>query len=445
MQELRAFFQWSIDRLKGPMGPALAAIGFLLIFLGSSWRFNEKLPLDHWAGDLRSDAAGYYIYLPGLFHHGMRASRVSDSLVDLGGISYHKDRERDRIITKFTYGVALMELPYFVAAELIEGPGRTDGWTRTHHRAIEAAGIVHWTLGLFLLGSALWRWSPTSAGAALLTLACIAFGTNTFYYAFRMPGYSHVHSFMLVCAGLYLVLSRTDRPMSMRRIALFSLVVAVLVLIRPSDAILACALWTILYILRPELRWKVRPVLMQLVIGSVVALPQMAYWKFAHDQWVHYSYNDEGFTNALRPMWSEVLAAPRNGLLPNAPIFALLPVGLVVIAARSWRLALTLAATFALGIWSCASWHVWHFGCSFGMRPLVQYTPLLGLALWVFFPGLRNRSSGSFGAVVACVGLLCFLNYRAMLQYSGCFEAGTWDWAAYVRNIEQAFLGHAVF
>ncbi|MFN3876180.1 MAG: hypothetical protein ACK4L7_09755, partial [Flavobacteriales bacterium] len=126
----------------------------------SSIDFNDKVPLDDWKHDLRADASGYYICLPGLSHHGMRAAAVPDSLREVAGLGFSLDRERDRIITKYTSGPAILMAPFFLIAEAIEGFGATDGWSRTHHRLIEAGAILYWSLGLFLMLHALQAWRP---------------------------------------------------------------------------------------------------------------------------------------------------------------------------------------------------------------------------------------------------------------------------------------------
>ncbi|MBK8497230.1 MAG: hypothetical protein IPL52_00065 [Flavobacteriales bacterium] len=241
-------------------GMGACAFLFFLFFAGSSIDYHGRVPLDDWKSDLKADAAGYYIYLPGLFHHGLRAATVSDSLVVLGGYGFQADREHDRIATKYTCGTALLQLPFFLLAESIEGFGATDGWTRTHHQAIEVAGIFYWTSGLLLIALALRRWRPTTNGVALLVLACIAFGTNTFYFAFRSPGYSHIYSFFLVALALHCIYA--DRGFPMRRSSHwgFAFASALIVLIRPIDALAVLALVVLMF--RSGRTWPVRSVSM---------------------------------------------------------------------------------------------------------------------------------------------------------------------------------------
>lgn len=416
-------------------------VAFTAFFAWSSIDTNNKVPLDDWKHDLRADASGYYIYLPGIFHHGMRAANVTDSLREVAGLGFTLDRQRDVIITKYTCGPALLMLPFFLVAELIEGPGATDGWSRTHHRTIEAGAIVYWSLGLFLLLNAFMRRRAVAPWVAVLAIGAVAFGTNTFYYAYRAAGYSHVYSFFAVCVAIHAIYA--DRGTAMRPAMrwLFLFACAIIVLIRPVDLVAVLALVGMLAVERPS---EVRGsgfYLRGLLAGLVVAAPQLIYWRFAHGHWIVYSYGDEGFTNWASPFIKEVLLAPGNGLLPHAPALLLLPFGAVALWREDKRLAVLLSITIVLIIYSFAAWHAWAFGCGYGMRPFVQYTPFAALMIWFLLARLQERRPPVLWALAPLIAIACFVNYRAMLQYGTCYVWDAWDWAPYGRNLWEAFFG----
>lgn len=432
-----------------PAGPSttsrrafLPFLGFFFFFSWASIDSNNKVFLDDWRSDLRADAGGYYSYLPGLFHHGFRASTVSDSMLWKGGEGFHLDRERDVIVTKYTCGTAVLQLPFFFTAELIEGFGSTDGWSRTHHRLIEIAGIFYWCAGLYLLLLALLRWWPTKWGLAVLVLGCVAFGTNSFYYAFRAPGYSHVYAFFLVALSLYTI--HADGPAPMRRSMRWTFMVAnaLIILVRPIDVVAVIGLFGMLFLAHPHLVSSKRFYVAQFVIGIVVAFPQLLYWKFVHGQWLVYSYEGENFRHWAAPMWKEVLMAPGNGLLPNAPVFFLFPFTIAALfLARKARMTWLFLMLFTAVIYTCSAWHAWHFGCSYGQRPMVEYTPFFAFGLWALFATLKQRWPAVLHGMVPLLVLVCFLHYRAMLHYGVCYSGDVWDWIPYGRNVVESIFG----
>lgn len=438
-----------VDRARGSIDPTLALVFFSLLFFfffaKASIEFNDRIGLEDWKSDLRADAAGYYIYLPGTLHLGMRASSVSDSLLWKGGNGFHLDLQKDRIITKYTFGTALLQLPFYLVAESLEGYGATDGWTRTHHRAIEVAGVFYWTAGLLLFLLAMRRWRPSVTGVAVVTLACIAFGTNSFYYAFRSAGYSHAYSFFLVALAIWCIHADQGRPMKKIRLRLFQLACALIIVVRPIDGLAVLALYALLWFEHPGLFRSWRTYTDQALIGLITAIPQLVYWHFVHGSWLVYSYGDESFINLATPLFDLVLFSPMNGLLPHAPAFFLLLPALVFLFAQRWRLALMLTVLFALLVYSFASWHAWHFGCGYGMRPAVEYTPFLGVALWLMFDALHRRWPAVFHGLAPLLVIICFVNYRAMLQYGGCYVTEQWDWIPYGRNLLEAFFGSVHF
>lgn len=414
---------------------------FMAFFAWSSIDTNSKVPLDDWKHDLRADASGYYIYLPGFFHHGMRAAGVTDSLRAAVGLGFTIDREHDRLITKYTCGPAILMLPFFLIAEGITGWGATDGWSRTHHQAIEAGAIIYWSLGLYLLITALWRRRRTAPFVAALALGAIAFGTNTFYYAYRAAGYSHVYSFFAVCVAIHAVYADRGAVMRPAMRWLFLFACAFIVLIRPVDVVAVIALLGMLYLQhRSELR-SPGFYLGGLIAGLIVVAPQLIYWKFAHGHWIVYSYGDEGFSNWASPWIAEVLIAPMNGLLPHAPALFLLPFGAVALWREDKRLAALLSVSILLILYSFAAWHAWAFGCGYGMRPFVQYTPFAALMIWFLLARLHERRPPLFWGLAPLLVLVCSVNYRAMLQYGTCYVWDAWDWLPYGRNLWEAFFG----
>ncbi len=400
-----------------------------------SMRIHEREAAEDWKTELRADAGGYYIYLPGFIHHRMRTGWLSADRLRIIGDAVKEDTANDILLTKYTCGTALLQLPFFLSAELIEGWGATDGFSPTHHRAIDVAGIVYWWAGLLFLWSALQhRWKiPNVAGLVLLFI--MSQGTNVFYYAFRSPGYSHICSWFLVCLALWCWSHGMSDANGRWRGWVFRIACAWLILIRPLDIVLVIALYAFVLIDDPKGPLRPRWILGQVVVGLVLALPQMLYWKAAYGSWIFFSYQGEGFHNWRSPFLLQTLLAPKNGWLTHAPSFLLLPLALWAIWKHARGLALTAAAMFLVYWYAVSSWSEPSFGCSFGQRSLVQTVPVLAMITWLalhrWWPARRRVV---LAVLLPFVGL-ALINHMFAHLYDMCFWSTTWDWAPYLKDI----------
>lgn len=439
---MRALLARSIAFLKGRTGVVVSAMAFFSFFTWSAISFDAERP-DAWGRQvLKADAAGYYIYLPGVFRGQFKAAPDMDSIAQWSGNAFRADSlTHRRIQTKYAYGTALLNLPFFAAAEINAGPRPQDAWSLQHERAIILAGIFYWTLGLVLLGIGLARRWHACHGVILLTLACVAFGTNTFYYAFRQPGYSHNPSFMLCSLALFAMWRDHGKQLRSSSLWLFALACALLFWVRQFDAILIAGLCALLLYERPLLFRSVRFYARMTLALLVFALPQMAYWWYAFGSPFVYSYGHESFSNLFHPRIVNVLFAPDNGLITHAPVLALLPFGLFALFQGSRTMALCIGLTVCAALFGFASWWAWEFGCGYGMRPFVQYTPLTAVALLALWQWLARKAPPVLHGTVPLVLLVCFINYRVMLEFPGCYFGGTWNWHDYAETMIEAFFG----
>lgn len=440
--------RWISTRWRDRPTQVWVCIGALLMLWAGlgSLNLHDKIPSDDWKHSLRSDAAGYYVYLPAFFHHGWKAHAYSDDMVrHIAGEGFQLDRQRDRVVTKYPIGTAMLQLPFFLMAEAIEGPGATDGWSRTHHRAIELAGIFYWVAGMILLALTLTVRYRGERGTIALVIAAISFGTNVFYYAYRFPGYSHIYSFFLISASIYIVYTdkklRSNKTKQIILMILFSLII----LIRHIDVLAVIALLTLVWFEHPTVLRSAGYWWQQLLIGFVLSIPQLAYWKHVHGKWVVYAYGDEGFANWADPEWALVLFAPENGILPYSPILVLMPIAMYFMWKNDSKYSVVVSMLFLLVIYSFAAWHVWHFGCSYGKRPFVQFMPFIAMPMMALLVYLHRNKPVLFGSLVTILVLVLFINYRLMLDYEGCFFGKEpWDWDHFGVSIARAFLGRSV-
>lgn len=428
----RKVFHWNTRSV------ALVALATFLVGLFSSWNYHKKYPVGTWESDMWADASGYYVYLPGFFCHGFKAAGLSDSLQHATGDSFMLDREKDRIVNKYFIGPSLLEAPFYLVAESVVGRCATNGFTVTHQRGIEAAAMFYFVLALVLLAAALQRLYPAAWWVPLATFVLMIFGTNLFYYVFRMPGLGHVYSFFALAVAFYAMV--TGLLKDGRKNWLFSFACALLLLIRPTDAIAIAGLHLWLLWERPSilLKWSfwVRHAVAMLVVWS----PQLMYWRYVHGSWFVYSYGNESFVNWKSPFLVEFLFAPGNGWFPHAPALVLIPFGLIAmyrngLKKQTW----TVIGVLAITIYLCASWWDWQFGCGFGARPLVQYLVFVTIPIWMLLARQGRSAARARWFWLPPLLVLAYVNYRHMMVFPICFFGDNpWDWGMYVSNIMKA-------
>lgn len=117
-----------------------------------------------------SDAEGYYQYLPYYFLQH-----------DITHMGYAVRLDNGLMFDKFTYGTALMELPFFGLAYLynITFGFINDGYTSVYAMFIWVAASFYAYLGLFFLYKILRKWFDKLP--SFIAVICVYFGTNLFF------------------------------------------------------------------------------------------------------------------------------------------------------------------------------------------------------------------------------------------------------------------------
>jgi hypothetical protein len=330
---------------------------------------------DDWGRSLReptADAAYYYAYLPSLVLDGdldfTNQYRVTQNWYRLGPTPLGRPGN------VFGIGPAVFALPAFLAGHALAtiSGARGDGFSRWE------TALVLWTSIPFTLG-AVWlaarlarrRVGSPAAGYAGALLAALA--GPLLYYAIRQPGYAHP------CAALFatLLVERWDAsydaaPRSLRTWIVLGAAAGAAALARPQ-----LALWALLLpaAALDDLRRRGGASLGRLAArwaagagaAALVFLPQLLAWKALYGAW-YVVPQGPGFLRWDAPAWSETLFASRNGLLPWAPLYAPMALGVLVLARRGARLPLALLlGLFGQALVNGAAWD-WWAGGSFGGR-----------------------------------------------------------------------------
>ena len=368
------------------------ALLWILSFLGyGSWDRALKNGGDPW---------GYYAYLPATF--------VYQDLSTLDSTIYHRysselhrkpkgttvgearQVENGNWVIKYTCGVALMELPFFLVGHGIAsiGPGAANGYSTPYSLLVCLASPFYALLGLWLLRNVLRRLSDDKIVA--LVLFAIGAATNLYHFTVYNPAMAHGFLF-----GLYGMLIfgtvKWYETWNWKFAALIGLSLGLITLIRPVELIAVViplsygihhhgGLIGHLKQLGKEWRSLVLAAMVVLIVGGI----QMVYWKYITGSWLHYSYTEESF-DFTNPQILKGMFGFRNGWLVYTPImiFALLGIGFLF---RKKDFLWPVILFLPIHIFIAYSWWCWYYINGFGSRPMVETYALLAIPLIICFP-----------------------------------------------------------
>lgn len=360
----------------------LAVLVAMLVLATIAWRTHA----DPAGRIITSDVEGYYGYLRALFithdlgHEPMRVEYVQVT--------------PQGTLNKYFAGVAVLLLPFFLAAHawVLATGGLADGYTPPYEYAIVVAALCYALVGLLALRAVLLRLGIRDPFVALLVLV-LALGTQLAQYTVIQPGWSHVYSFALFALFLRSTQLIVDRP-SLWRSAVWGLLLGLIVLVRPVNALVLLA---IPVLLGTETRrflhaWLARPwylIAAGAMAASMVAI-QPVLWHAQVGAWVAYGYKGEGF-HWGRPALFQVLFGVRRGLFVWTP--ALIPAALgVLFLWRHDRHRAVAAAVYWVALtYVVASWWIWYYGSGFGARVFVEHYVVLVLPLALMLQRAQRR------------------------------------------------------
>jgi len=373
-----------------------------------------------------SDAEGYYMYLPALLIHG------GFDQVPVNTPQFQRIKKTGKYYTKYTGGVALMQLPFFVAAmgyAQIMGYS-VDGYDLPFGWFMLISALCYVLSGLYVLFRSLSR--EYSFGVSVVAILVLYFGTNLMFYSDQACGMAHAYGFFLWAVVVRLTPQLYTRP-AFKIYLLMALSLSLLIFIRPSN------LLAVFYIIAYDLRslrtraefllkhWK-KWVLLPLPL-LLLFIAQIILWHDMLGEWVYYSYHQEpGFIYWAASKMTNVLFHVHNGLFVYAPILGVAIIGLLwgaLLHSKGYLLAFVILgmATYIFG-----SWWAWWFGGAYGHRSYVDLLPLFAPGLALVFNQIISKKSLRLNVVATTLVLLCTLYSVGMtLSYTGHWD-GDWAW-----------------
>lgn len=352
------------------------------------------------------DSLGYYVYLPATFIFNnlqdMDQLPEEDSLGN--GVYYYVNTMKsagraigqEHWVNQYTYGIALMELPFFLGAHLYEKAAGlpATGYSKSYNNALMLAALVYGLLGLILVSRVLRHYF--SHISSLISTVLVLMGTNIFWFMFRQGGMSHIPLFFLYALLLYLTVKVHQRSKRWQ-LLLIGFTVGLITVIRPTDII--CLLIPFLYGVYNKESWQKKTVFLKENAASIgfaaiafiiPVIPQLLYWQLTAGQPVYYSYGSQSFDWA-DPHIIEGLFSFDNGWLPYAPVMVFALSGLLLYKHYKpfFPAILILLPVY---IYIIYSWWCYNYINGFGSRPMIHLYPLLSIPLAALIQFVIHRA-----------------------------------------------------
>lgn len=386
-------------RLKNPVFATLGVLGIFSISLSLLIHAGLALPA------IRSDGFGYFSYLSSVFIDHDLSFRSALNSIGAGvnakeafGLGIHP--ETGKMFVKYLPGVAILAAPFYLLADITTlwlGLPRT-GDSTAYQIAATIAVNFYLLVGIW----AIFKTARLEHGPLLssVVVTLIVFATNVYHYAVYEVSMAHIYSFSVV--ALYvreLMLYRHKlRPYSVGFAIRLGILVGLITLIRATDAIVV-VLAAIVMFQRPANMKSPQELIVRIsafvAAGLVTISPLLAFWRFSTGSFIVNSYKIfpvdgvtfEGF-DWTKPELTNFLFSIDRGVFFWAPIILIGFIGLIPMIKKTKGWGCLIFFVLISHVYICSSWWVWHFGLSFGARPMIDVMPLVALPLAVILAEL---------------------------------------------------------
>lgn len=415
-----------------PMRNANRVVWFSLfaVFVFLAFNRNWKFGFYNYHDEIWADKAGYHVFLPATFIYHWDAAKMPPGADYNTGGGFRTDAWRNGILTKYPPGVAIMRVPFFLAAHAwahISGVP-ADGFSPPYHAAAIIAGVTYAFAGLYFL----WRLLLllNNRKMAWLGVTGTLLGTNLFYYIVEEPGLSHVYSFFLMAWLLWQLrlFQLSEKPLHLYAAAL---AMGLIFSVRPVNMLFLSPflLWWVVFHGRESFS-NIFLWLRAAAIAAIPVLPWLLYRIYLKKHGFE-PYGEEGFIYWRSPHVWKVLFAPENGFFPMSPFFLLLIPCLFILmrkTAGNYRsLALTTGGIFALITLTYASWWAWGLACGFGHRGFIDFYPLFVLTMMRPLADTWHRPAVRL-SIISFVAICAAIVIPASLHWPYCVEGPYWNW-----------------
>lgn len=378
--------------------------------------------LDKWGKNeiIVQDVISYYAYLPGgILFRDLNFGFLQNPPEGFDGTIWLSEAPLGKPVLRMTMGLALLWIPFFLAAHLaahILGE-TTWGYSWPYALSLFVAALFYLWAGLYYVRKILLRYFPDWIVAGVLLI--LVSSTNLLHFVVAEPGVTHVYSFALVSAFLWFSIRWTEKP-EFRDSAILGILAGLIVVIRPVNiTVLVFPALIGITSFRGFIDRMVayrKHILLAALFAFLMGLPQMLYWKAQTGHFLFNSYLDQGKFYFDNPQIINGLFSFRKGWLIYTPVMFFSLAGLFFIRNQANELLLPIVLVLVLNIYIIFSWWCWWYGGGYGMRTMIDSYGFLAVpfaAILYRISKIRWMTLATLAVLFALTGL----NQFQMIQY----------------------------
>jgi hypothetical protein len=403
---------------------------YIFFIIGFSWGYtivhNENWKFNN---VITNDSIIYYEYLPATFIFNDVSFYFVDNLPsDFNGSIWVNDKKTyGNRAPKFTFGLSLIYLPFFLVGHLMANilGYSTYGYSLPYFVLICLSSWFYAILGIYYIRKILLLYfNDIVVGFTMLS---IALATNLFHYVVQDTAMTHAYSFFLFTLFIWFIIKWHEQK-QLKTSLFIGVLIGLITLIRPTNAILAVVF--ILYDVssftkfkeRIKLFWEYRNQIFIIVVCALLIwIPQFIHWKYLTDHWFYFSYKEEGFFFS-NPHILDGLFSYRKGWLVYTPIMIFSILGILFLYKEQKKWVMPITVFLILNIYIVYSWWCWWYGGGYGSRPMIESYALMAIPLASFFAFFDKKTSYLRSVSLFVMFILISLNLFQTLQMKSCLH-----------------------
>lgn len=368
---------------------------------------------------IQHDVTQYYAYLPAAFiFKNLKLTYVPKLPPELGPRTWTLHLEDGSRVLKMPMGLAVLYAPFFFIAHTqaqLQGEN-SSGYTATYEFWLCVSSVFYVVLAFLLLRRLLLRYFDDVVVA--LTMLSVLFATNLYFYTTTEAAMSHAYSFFLFTLFITISISWSDTPNYLNSFFL-GIAGGLITLVRPTNIVVF--ILPMLHGIRniDDIKSRMahtKQIAVILLTFLLAISPQLAYWKYATGNWLHYSYHDEGFFFA-QSHFLDGLFSYRKGWLVYTPIMSLALLGFFFLKNELKTFRIPLVVFTIVNMHIVFSWWCWWYGGSYGMRSLIESYAFLSIPLAAFYHAVWSKSAWMKSLLFLAILFFTTINCIQTWQY----------------------------